>query len=123
VRAPSGTTIEVRDLFFNVPARRKFVRSDATELGHIARLSSGWRFSRFDVSFRLRKWRIVCCSTCKQPKEGVEEGRLGQVPRARIFSWFRGRTRASRRTRGDHWLESGLPTASRGQPGINSFGS
>jgi DNA mismatch repair protein MutL len=51
---PAGTTIEVRDLFFNVPARRKFVRSDATEAGHIARLVERLALSRFDVSFRLK---------------------------------------------------------------------
>ena len=47
---PHGTTIEVRDLFFNVPARRKFVRSDATEFGHIARLVERLVLSRFDVA-------------------------------------------------------------------------
>jgi DNA mismatch repair protein MutL len=51
---PQGTTVEVRELFFNVPARRRFVKSDATELSHIARLVERLALSRFDVSFRLR---------------------------------------------------------------------
>ena len=49
-----GSTIEVRDLFFNVPARRKFVRTETTETSHIARLVERLALSRFDVAFRLR---------------------------------------------------------------------
>lgn len=51
---PPGTSIEIRDLFFNVPARRKFVRSEATEFGHIMRCVERLALSRFDVNFRLR---------------------------------------------------------------------
>jgi DNA mismatch repair protein MutL len=51
--APDGTRIEVRDLFFNLPARRKFLRSEGTEYQHIARMLERLALSRFDVAFSL----------------------------------------------------------------------
>ncbi len=56
---PPGTTVEVRDLFFNVPARRKFLRSERTELTQIERLVERLALSRFDVGLRLHSARRV----------------------------------------------------------------
>ena len=53
VAHPSGTTIEVKDLFFNTPARRKFLRTEKTEFSHIDELIKRIALSRFDVSITL----------------------------------------------------------------------
>jgi len=48
-----GTRVEVRNLFFNTPARRKFLKSESTELGHIATLVTHYALAHFQRSFRL----------------------------------------------------------------------
>jgi DNA mismatch repair protein MutL len=50
---PTGTTISVRDLFYNVPARKNFLRSDQTELAHIASLATHYSLAHPKKSFQL----------------------------------------------------------------------
>ncbi len=50
---PKGTTVEVRDLFYNTPARRKFLKSEKTEFSHIEMAIKRMALSRFALGFSL----------------------------------------------------------------------
>ncbi len=51
--APKGTTITIKDLFFNTPARKKFMKSPATEMGHIGNIVSKYALANPKISFEL----------------------------------------------------------------------
>jgi DNA mismatch repair protein MutL len=111
---PAGTTVEVRDLFFNIPARRKFVRSAATETGHIARLLERLALSRPDVSFRLRSGERVLLDAPAPAREPVGEERIAQVLGKDFVASLIPVDHASGSVQLTGWI--GLPTASRAQP-------
>jgi DNA mismatch repair protein MutL len=52
---PAGTQVEVRDLFYNVPARRKFLRSTGTESGHVTEVVEQAALARPEITFTLTR--------------------------------------------------------------------
>jgi len=75
---PVGTTLEVLDLFYNTPARRKFMRTEKTEFNHIDEIIRRIALARFDVSFNLthngkmiRQYRAVTEGAPKERRLGA----------------------------------------------------
>jgi DNA mismatch repair protein MutL len=70
---PAGTTLSVADLFYNIPARRKFLKSDTTELGHIASLVTHYALANPDKQFVLTTptQTIIDCSPAEKMADRV----------------------------------------------------
>src|ERR1700732_2067311 len=70
---PAGTSVSVADLFYCVPARRKFLKSDTTELGHIASLVTHYALAHPDCQFLLKTptQEILNCTPVEKLSERV----------------------------------------------------
>lgn len=107
---PVGTTVEVTDLFYNTPARRKFLKAERTEQGHIDRVVRSISLARFDVGLSLDQGGG---RGGLQLPAGAPEQRLARV----LSEEFVSRSIAIDETGPDLRLSGwvGLPTQSRSQ--------
>ncbi len=116
---PQGTSVEVRDLFFNTPARKKFLRTENTEFGRIDEVVKRIALSRFDVGVTLRHNQRTVHQL--QPAQTIQEKqrRIGLVcgPAFLEHAVFIEMEASGLRLWG--WVC--LPTFSRSQPDLQYF--
>jgi DNA mismatch repair protein MutL len=116
---PRGTTVEVRDLFFNTPARRKFLRTEKTEFNHLEEVVKRLALSRFDVAFNLRHNGRVIHNLKAGDSEAERRRRVASVcgPAFMEQAVAVGNQRGGLKLWG--WV--GLPTFSRSQADLQYF--
>ena len=110
---PPGTTVEVRDLFHKVPARRKFLRSEATEYQHVLRTVVRLALSRFDVAFTLTHNRREQFALPPASERREREARVARLVGADFIANSRYLAHAQGGLSLEGWI--GLPAQSRAQ--------
>ena len=116
---PRGTTLEVRDLFYNTPARRKFLRTEKTELGHIDEVFKRQALARSDVAFSLRHNGKTLHSLKAAHNQAERERRIATVCGSAFMEQSVALTREAGGLSLYGWV--GLPTFSRSQADLQYF--
>lgn len=116
---PRGTTLEIRDLFYNTPARRKFLRTEKTELGHIEEVFKRQALARTEVAFSLRHNGRVLHNLTPATDAVSRERRVAQVCGTAFMEQAVALSRESGPIALHGWV--GLPTFSRSQADLQYF--
>jgi DNA mismatch repair protein MutL len=116
---PFGTTVEVRDLFFNVPARRKFLKTERTETQQIQRMVERLALSSFEAAFRLRSGKRVLVDFPTAGTQLERERRVAQIVGDEFIANALHVEHASSGCKVSGWLCQ--PTFARAQPDLQHF--
>ncbi|NDL69565.1 DNA mismatch repair endonuclease MutL [Vreelandella alkaliphila] len=110
---PRGTSVAVRDLFFNTPARRKFLRTEKTEFAHVEEAFRRQALSRYDVAWVLRHNQKVVHQLPPGTTPTARERRIASLLGKNFIEHARYIEREAGGLRLSGWV--GLPTHSRSQ--------
>ncbi|MFB9867511.1 DNA mismatch repair endonuclease MutL [Vreelandella sulfidaeris] len=110
---PRGTSVGVRDLFFNTPARRKFLRTEKTEFAHVEEAFRRQALSRYDIAWVLRHNQKVIHQLPPGNSAAARERRIASLLGKNFIEHARYIEREAGGLRLSGWV--GLPTHSRSQ--------
>ncbi|MBE0462641.1 MAG: DNA mismatch repair endonuclease MutL [Halomonadaceae bacterium] len=110
---PRGTSVAVRDLFFNTPARRKFLRTEKTEFAHVEEAFRRQALSRYDIAWVLRHNQKVVHQLPPGHSAAAQERRIASLLGKNFIEHARYIEREAGGLRLSGWV--GLPTHSRSQ--------
>ncbi|MGY2461868.1 DNA mismatch repair endonuclease MutL [Vreelandella sulfidaeris] len=110
---PRGTSVGVRDLFFNTPARRKFLRTEKTEFAHVEEAFRRQALSRYDIAWVLRHNQKVIHQLPAGHSAAARERRIASLLGKNFIEHARYIEREAGGLRLSGWV--GLPTHSRSQ--------
>ncbi|WP_404374950.1 DNA mismatch repair endonuclease MutL [Vreelandella aquamarina] len=110
---PRGTSVAVRDLFFNTPARRKFLRTEKTEFAHVEEAFRRQALSRYDIAWVLRHNQKVVHQLPSGNTAAARERRIASLLGKNFIEHARYIEREAGGLRLSGWV--GLPTHSRSQ--------